>query len=396
MEAKLLVEKYLSEAVSCRRWLHQHAEIAWSEHETTDYIEESLRKTGLEPHRFDCGTGCWALIKGGKAEPGAKTILLRADIDAMPGTDVKDVPYKSIHDGAVHSCGHDAHTAMLLCAAKALVDIQEELTGNVKLVFEPAEELAQGGDYCVSQGVMENVDAAFAIHMWDTVDEGRISIKEGPCMAGFCAFKITVSGESNTMYPHEGGHVMLAAAKIIENLEAIKICFTDSFEEPTDITLGKIHGGFARNTMVDLIEIEGVVRTFYKRDRKLLADKIKQIAENTAEICNCTADVVVELGLPAISHDNKAMNRLTQDAVIKILGENALQDERASIGGDTFVNYMSVPGAYARLGTRVPENPAYCYSLHNDSYNMRDETVLPSGTAIFVQVVLDYFESKKL
>lgn len=395
MDIKRMAQQYEKDVVAYRRWLHQHAENSWKEYETTAYIEEKLREIGLEPHRFDCGTGCWALLEGAQCAEKTKTILLRADIDAMPGNDTKDVPYKSIHEGAVHSCGHDGHTAMLLCAAKVLFEIRDQFKGNVKLVFEPAEELAQGGAYCVSQGVLEGVTAAFAIHMWDTIEQGKISIKEGPCMAGFCAFHITVNGISNTCLPHKGGHAILAAAKVVENLQVIKTCFVDSFEEPTDITLGKIHGGYARNTMASSVEIEGVVRTFYKGERTVLMNKIRQIAEDSVKMYNCTADVNVEPGIPAISHDSKEMNQLTQNSARKVLGEKALCDERASIGGDTFTNYMSVPGVYARLGTKVSDNPNCCYALHDDNYNMDDEFVLPRGTELFVQVVLDYFNSEK-
>ncbi len=395
MNGRELTSKYNNEAVQWRRWLHQHAELAWKEFETTDFIEEKLREFGLTPHRFACGTGCWTDIIGGAAGEKAKMILLRADIDAMPGTDVKEVPYKSIHEGAVHSCGHDSHVAMLLAAAKALLDVQDQLSCNVRLVFEPAEELGLGGAYCVSQGVLDNVHAAFAIHVWDGVNMGHISIKEGPCMAGGCAFAITVKGISNTTYPHLGGDTILAAARIIEGLELIKTTFTDSFEEPTDITLGKIHGGSARNTMADKVEIEGVVRTFYKRNRRALEDKIIQIAKCTAEMNNCTADVDIRMGLAPLSHDSKAMNELSRNAAIKVLGPDGPVEERASIGGDTFVDYMKVPGMYARLGCRVPGEEKYCHALHSDPYDMNDEIVVADGAALFAQVVLDFMNSNE-
>lgn len=146
MNAKTLTEKYAQEVVAIRRWLHVHAETAWKEYETTDYIEVYLKKLGLEPHRFECGTGCWAMIYGEHPDKQKKTILLRADIDAMPGNDLKNVEYKSLHEGAVHSCGHDGNTAMTLAAAKVLVENKALLKGDVKLVFEPAEELSTGGN----------------------------------------------------------------------------------------------------------------------------------------------------------------------------------------------------------------------------------------------------------
>lgn len=385
-----------SQVVQHRRWLHQHAENSWKEFETTDYIEEQLRRLGLEPHRFACGTGCWSMIEGTHPDAAGKTILLRADIDAMPGTDVKDVPYKSIHEGAVHSCGHDGHTAMLLCAAKIMVEHKDQLKGNVKLVFEPAEELAIGGKYCVSQGVLEGVDAAFAIHMWDSVEEGKVNIAEGPCMAGFYGFKITVTGKSNTCSPKDGANAIQAIGKVIENIQMVCTNFMNFFDEPTTITLGKIYGGSAWNTAADHAVLEGVIRTFYRGTQPELKAYLDQIVQSSVQMNGCTATVELQDGLNPLIHDSSAMNALCRGAAKKVFGDDALQEEGPNIGGDTFASYNAkVPGVYARMGTRKPgcTNEEQIF-LHDDRYNFDDEAVLPKGTAFFVQVVLDFFESK--
>lgn len=395
-DIKKAVANQTHELVEWRRWLHQHAEIAWKETETTEFIEARLREMGLNPVRFDCGTGCWAIIEGKHPTAKEKTILLRADIDAMPGMDAKDVPYKSVHEGAVHSCGHDGHTAMLLCAAKILADAKEHLKGNVKLVFEPAEELSAGGKYCVSQGVLENVDAAFAFHMWDSVDEGKVNIPDGPCMAGFYGFKITVNGKSNTCSPKDGADAIQAMGKVIENLQMIRTNLVDHFTEPTVLTLGTLHGGYARNAGADRVELEGVIRTFYRGSYEELKTYVERIAQGTAQLNGCTAEVELDEGLNPLIHNSAAMNELTRHAAQKILGEDCLQEEGPNIGGDTFASYNAkVPGVYARLGTKKSSySDGEQYFLHDDRYNFDDEAVLPNGTATFIQVVLDFFESK--
>ena len=382
------------ETIQHRRWLHQHAENSWKECQTTDYIEQELQKLGVEAHRFSCGTGCWALIEGTHPASTGKTILLRADIDAMPGTDVKDVPYKSIHEGAVHSCGHDGHTAMLMSAAKILMEHRDQLKGNVKLVFEPAEELAIGGKYCVSQGVLENVDAAFAIHMWDSVEEGKVNIAIGPCMAGFYGFKIAVNGKSNTCSPKDGSNAIQAMGKVIENIQMICTNFVDFFEEPTTITLGKVYGGSAWHTAADHAVLEGVIRTFYRGTQPELKAILDRIVQCSVQLNGCTATVELQDGLNPLIHDSDAMNDLTMAAAKKVFGEDALQEEGPNIGGDTFASYSAkVPGVYARMGTKKPGCTGEQIFLHDDRYDFDDHAVLHKGTAFFVQVVMDFFES---
>ena len=376
-----------------RRWLHQHAETAWNEHKTTAYIEKRLLGMGLKPHRFDCQTGCWCLIEGTHAENKGRTILLRADIDAMPGVDRKDVPYRSINEGAVHSCGHDGHTAMLLTAAELLMKNRSSLKGNIKLVFEPAEELSVGGEYCVSQGVLEGTDAAFAIHLWDALDEGTIDIADGPCMAGFHGFSISITGRSNTCSPKDGADAILAVAKVIDALQLIHTNFIDPFREPTTLTLGKLHGGLARNASCDHVVLEGVIRTFYRGSTAELRSYIERIAKEAALLNGCSADIIVEDGLGPVIHDSGSMIRITKEAAKKTLGSNALIELGPNLGGDTFASYSSrIPGIYARLGVRKPGMPAdKQYMLHDDRFDFDDSIVLPKGTALFIQVVMDYF-----
>ncbi len=381
----------LEYAIRCRRWLHRHAELAWKEFETTEFIVKELRAIGIEPHLYPDHTGCSALIRGGKAGADAKTILLRADIDAMPGMDVKDIPYASKYEGAVHSCGHDAHTAMLLATAKILYEQREELTGNVKLVFEAAEEIGTGGGYYVEQGILDGVDAVFGMHLWSELGESFINIEEGPRFSNFNIFRIKVHGFADaTMNPHLAGDAIKAASKIVDNLQILETCMNHPLDS-TVVAVGTMHGGYAPNTYCDYMEMTGTVRTFSMDFENHLDERIERIVKNTAEMMRCTAEVEVSHGAPAVIQDDEAFNTLTQNAAKKLFGEDVLRPLLPSLGSDTFGYYMQeIPGVFALLGC-VGEQKEFQYPLHNDRFNF-NEAIMERGIALFVQVVHDFFD----
>lgn len=376
-----------------RRWLHHHAELAWEEFETTEFIENKLREAGIEPYRYGDRTGCGAMIRGGRAGENAKTILLRADIDAMPGHDRKNLPYSSKNPGAVHSCGHDGHVTMLLHAAKYLNSIKDELEGNVKLIFEAAEEGRGGAKYYVSQGLMEDVDAVFGIHMWDCMEENHISIESGPVLSCFNRFKITVHGYSNiTSAPHMSKDAIMAAAKVVENLDLLETHMIDP-QEPLVIAVGTIHGGSAANSYCDEVVLEGTIRTFSKTFMETMEEKITDVVDHSVKMLGCTADVEIVRGAPAVIHGDENLNQLTRNAAVKLMGEDVLRSAKPCLASDTFAYYSEhVPGVFAFLGT-VNEEKGFTAPLHNDDYNL-DECVLPTGAALFVQVAIDYLSEQ--
>jgi len=183
MDIRALAEKYEGYIIEQRRWFHAHPELSWEEFGTTDHIQEELEKMGLEVHRFEGRPGCTAMIYGGKAVPGAKTVALRADIDALPVEEKTGLPFASENPGVMHACGHDNHMAMLLGAAKILTTIRDEIPGTVKLLFQPAEETAQGAKAMIAEGVLKGVDAIYGAHIWGDFDAPYIDVSAGNRMA---------------------------------------------------------------------------------------------------------------------------------------------------------------------------------------------------------------------
>ena len=383
------------EIVQCRRWLHAHGERSWKEFQTTKFLVEKLREFGMEPHTYAERTGCWALIKGGKAGPGAKTILLRADIDAMPADDPKDVPYRNTLPEAVHSCGHDSHTTMVLYAGRILNAVRQELTGNVKLVFEAGEELGEGGNFCVSQGLVDDVDAAFAIHVWGELGQGLVNIGSGTRTAAFNRLKIVLHGHgTHTGAPEDSRDTIMAAAKVIENLQLIETRYKSPFETVI-VAIGKIYGGSAPNTYCDTLTMEGTIRTYSMAFMDRMDEEVARIVKGTAALLGCTADIEIYRGHPPVVHDPE-MVEISRRAVRNLFGEEALANDFPPMGAsDTFSSYSThVPGIFALLGTKNLEK-GFDKTVHNDYYDMDDDAVVPRGTAIFAQVVLEYFKAQQ-
>ena len=243
MDIRALAEKYEGYIIEQRRWFHAHPELSWEEVGTNDHIQEELEKMGLEVHRFEGRPGCTAMIYGGKAVPGAKTVALRADIDALPVEEKTGLSFASENPGVMHACGHDNHMAMLLGAAKILTTIRDEIPGTVKLLFQPAEETAQGAKAMIAEGVLKGVDAIYGAHIWGDFDAPYIDVSAGNRMACCDTFRITVEGSStHGSTPHLGTDAIVAAASIIMNIQTYVSRNNDPLN-PLVVTVGKIDGG---------------------------------------------------------------------------------------------------------------------------------------------------------
>lgn len=394
MNIRDLAEKYEEDIIRHRRWLHQHAELSWEEYETTKYIEEQLRDMGLEPKRFDgIETGLYAMIRGGKSTADAKTILLRADIDALPIEEKTGVPYASINKGTMHACGHDTHTAMLLAAAKILTEIQDELQGNVKLLFQAAEETAIGAKYYVEQGVLDDVDAVYGCHVLVYLDAPYISVDPGPRFASCDEFKITVHGAaSHGGAPHKGNDAVVAAANIIMNLQTLVSRVNDP-NNPLVLTIGTINGGNRFNIVANRVEMEGTIRTYSRELRAEIDKKMNEIIQPAAQALGCSAELEYYWKTGPVIHDNQHMNEVVREAAIKLYGEEGLCElEKLSLSDDFAYFSERVPGHYAFIGIRNEELGSV-YDHHHECFNV-DESALKRGTAMFVQVAVDFLASK--
>lgn len=389
-DIKKLADKYESYIVERRREYHQYPELSLEEAETTKRLKRDLEEMGLEVQTFSDMTGLIAVIHGGK--PG-RTIAFRSDIDGLKVKEETGLPFASTN-GNMHACGHDNHMSMLLGAARILMDVKDELCGNVKLIFQPAEEVAVGARRMIEHGAMDGVDAVVGMHVWADLDEGKINFQPGNRMAGCDTFQIHVKGfAAHGSAPHHGVDAIVAAASIIMNLQTF-VSRTNDPVNPLVVTIGTINGGSRFNILANSVEMEGTVRTFNREFQKVLPDKMRTIIENTAKALGAEASLDYQyMTVPVINTDDE-LNRLGKDAIVKLYGEEAYGSLDAMMGSEDFSFFSEhAPSIYGYVGTRN-EKEGRIYSNHHEKYDMA-ECMLKKGSAVMAQLAVDYLNSGK-
>lgn len=393
MDIRALAEQYESYIIEQRRWFHAHPELSWEEFGTTDHIQQELEKMGLEVHRFDGRPGCTAMIYGGKAAPGAKTVALRADIDALPVEEKTGLPFTSQNPGVMHACGHDNHMAMLLGAAKILTSIRDELPGTVKLLFQPAEETAFGAKAMIAEGVLNGVDAIYGAHIWGDFDAPYIDVSAGNRMACCDSFRIVVEGSStHGSTPHLGIDAIVAAASIIMNIQTYVSRNNDPLN-PLVVTVGKIDGGQRFNILANRVVMEGTCRTFSRKTLETIDKDLERIAANTAAAFGASASLEYQHLTTPVINEHEDLNRIARNAVIKLYGEEGLGHLPTMMGSEDFAFFMEeVPGIFGFIGSRDPEQGTI-YTNHHEKYSA-PEDVLQRGAAMYAQFALDFLTEK--
>lgn len=390
MDIKQLAEKYDSYIIEQRRYFHAHPELSFEEVETTKAIKQQLEDMGIEVTTFPDYTGLVGHIHGKK--PG-KTVMLRADIDALPSIETTGLPFASKNEGKMHACGHDSHISMLLGAAKILSDMKDELCGEVELLFQAAEESCYGAKYYIEHGVLDNVDAIFGMHIWGTMDAPLMSLEEGGRMASCDNFKITIEGTSaHGSAPHLGNDAIVAAASVIMNLQT----FVSRVNDPLNtlvVSIGTVKGGQRFNIIGNHVEMEGTIRTYSREFRPKIREKIEKIISCTAEALGCEAKLEYWPYLGPVINDHEDLNRIARSAAVKLYGEDCLTSMPKLTGSEDFSCFMEkVPGFYGFIGALNREK-GIIYSNHNDKFTV-DETALHRGTALYAQFAVDYLAEK--
>ena len=390
MDIKKLAEKYDDYIIEQRRYFHQNPELSFEEKETTQALKKQLEDMGIEVTTFDDYYGLVGMIRGGKKS--GKTIMLRADIDALPIEEHADVPFAS-KNGKMHACGHDCHMAMLLGAVKILNEIKDELDGDVKILFQSAEESCYGAKYYVEKGILDDVDAVFGMHIWGTLDAPYFNLEAGGRMASCDNFKITVEGTSaHGSAPHLGHDAIVAAASMIMNLQT----FVSRMNDPLNtlvLSIGTFKGGQRFNIIPNHVEMEGTIRTYSRELRKKMEANIRAIIENVANIFGCKVKLEYDAFPNPVINEHKDLNILAHDAAVKLYGEESLTTMPKLTGSEDFAYFMDkVPGFFGFLGCANKEIGA-CYSNHNDKFKV-DETVLHRGSALYAQFAVDFLAEK--
>jgi len=378
-------EQLQNDLVKWRRKIHKNPELGFEEYGTSKFIAEKLTEFGIEYDRV-CETGIVGLIRGGK--PG-KTLAIRADIDALALTEKNDVSYKSQNKGAMHACGHDGHTAILLGTAKLLSEMKEDLKGNVKLIFQPAEEGPGGAQPMVEAGVMEDpkVDYIIALHINPGIEAGKVGVKEGILLAAPDSFEITVKGKgAHGARPEEGVDPIIIGSQIVIGLQQIKSRETKALN-PLVISVGSFHSGEAFNAIPEEAKIAGTVRTFDNKLRKRVKKRIEEVVKNITKAFNADYDYKYDFYYPPAYNDPK-VTELMRQVIRDKLGENSLYEiPEPSMGGDDFAYFVQkTPGTYMRLGTKN-EKKGITNSLHSPFFNI-DEDILKQGVKLFVHGTL--------
>lgn len=375
-----------------RRYLHQHAELSFNEKETTAFLVRELQKMGIPVQQFEDYTGCIATIRGGC--PGEKTVLLRADIDALPIQENSGVDFESNHPGVMHACGHDCHAAMLLGAARFLWESRQELCGTVKLLFQAAEEVFVGSHYYVDKGYLSDVDAAMGLHVWPTAPSGKLVVQDGPLMASCDNFKITVHGVSaHGSEPNRGRDAIVAASAIIMNLQTI-VSRTSSPLNSLVVTVGTVRAGTQFNIITDTAVLEGTVRTHFAETRAMVEAAMHRVVDNTAAAMDCSAEIEYKYLEPPVCNGDQKLNRIARNAAVKLYGEEVLAATPKASGSEDFSYIMEkIPSSlFVFLGC-YEEETGCVYPVHNEKFKV-NEDILPVGAAQYAQFAADYLESE--
>ena len=388
MKTKNLSEQYRDYIVDLRREFHMNPELSWQEHRTSERVKEELRKIGV-PFIAAAKTGVIATIRG--SQPGG-VLALRADMDALQVKECNDVPYASKNDGVMHACGHDGHTAMLLGAAKILNDMKDEIKGTVKLLFQPAEELAQGAKLMIEDGCMEGLDGIFGIHLWSDLQVGKVSVEAGPRMASADMFTINIKGlGGHGSLPHQGVDAVLTASSLVMNLQSI-VSREISPMDAAVVSVGVLNSGTRFNVIASEALLEGTTRCFNQEVRKLFPKAMERIVTSTAENYRAQAKLEYRFGTPPTINDARC-SKIAEKTVTKLFGENAVSLMEKVTGGEDFAEYLEkAPGVIAFVGVRN-EDKQCCYAQHHERFNI-DEDALTIGAAVYAQYAMDFLAEK--
>ena len=372
-------------AIAWRRHLHAHPELSFEEHETAAFVEETLRSFGgLEIER-PAGTAVVARLHG--ARPG-KVVVLRADIDALPIVEENVIPHVSTRPGVMHACGHDGHTAMLLGAARLLLERRDELAGEVRFVFQHAEEVPPGGARdIIEAGVLEGADLVAGVHLLSGLQTGHVSAAPGAVMAAADLFTLEIGGHGgHGANPHETVDPVVVAAQVITNLQQIVARETDPFDSVV-VSVTTLAAGTARNVIPGSARIGGTVRTLSVARRAEVREAMERVIAGVTSAHRAEYRFDYEVGYDPVVNDRDATEAV-QRAIVAELGEEALVEVPPVMGGEDFSAYGAVaPAVFFWVGTGNDELGT-SFPHHHPRFDI-DEAALRDGIAVFVRTALD-------
>ncbi|MCT4507672.1 MAG: amidohydrolase [Tepidibacter sp.] len=379
-----------SKMVNLRHQFHMYPEMGYEEFKTAKTITNELKRLGIEYKDNIAKTGVVGLIKGN--HPG-KTVLLRADMDALPISEEADVDYKSRVANCMHACGHDGHMSGLLGAAMILNDMKDEIYGNVKLIFQPAEEEHGGAKPMIDEGIMENpkVDAAFGCHLWGEMIEGEVHVRKGAMMAAPDMFRFKVKGKGgHGAVPHLSVDPIVIASQVINNMQSI-ISRRISPLESAVISFGSINGGKSHNVIPNDVEVVGTVRSFSEEHRNFIPKAMEDILKAVTNSQGASYEFEYEEKYPPLINDEE-MTELARNSFKKIVGKDRVFDmKEPTMGGEDFAYFgQLVPSSFIFVGISKDKDNLVVH--HHPKFKWDDKNILTIAKGL-AQTAIDYLRA---
>ncbi len=386
------LDRQWDEMVKIRRHFHQNPELSFKEVQTAQYIINYYNELGIEVRSNVGGNGIVAKIYG--SHPG-KTVALRADFDALPIHDLKDVPYRSKVPGVMHACGHDGHTATLLVLAKTLYELKDELHGNVVLIHQHAEEYSPGGAKpMIEDGCLEGVDVIFGTHLWATEPLGSIHYRVGPIMAAADRFEITIKGAGgHGAQPHKTKDSIVVGAQLVTELQQIVSRRVNPIE-PAVVSVGSFVAENAFNVIADQAKLIGTVRTFNEDVRDLIENEIERIVKGVCYSTDCDYEYVFDRGYPAVVNHLEETNFL-QAHTSQVPGVTSIDEIEMQMGGEDFAYYLQhVKGTFFFTGAKQ-EGIDKPFPHHHPRFDFNEKAMLIAAKTLATATIHYQLQNKK-
>ncbi|MBD2304641.1 amidohydrolase [Chroococcidiopsis sp. FACHB-1243] len=385
------IQALQAQLVEWRRRLHQRPELGFREHLTSEFITQKLQEWGIDHQTGIAKTGIVATIKGKKpvgAHSCAPLLAIRADMDALPIQEQNDVPYKSQHDGVMHACGHDGHTAIALGTAYYLSQHQEDFAGTVKIIFQPAEEGPGGAKPMIEAGVLKNpdVDAIIGLHLWNNLPLGTVGVRSGALMAAVELFDLKIKGKGgHGAMPHQTVDAILVASQVVNALQTIVARNVDPIDSAV-VTVGEFHAGSAHNVIADSAHLSGTIRYFNPKYDGYFGQRFEQIVAGVCQSQGATYELDYWQLYPPVINNSEIANLVRSQAEKVVETPLGIVPECQTMGGEDMSFFLQeVPGCYFFLGAaNLSRNLAYPH--HHPRFDF-DETALGMGVEIFVRCV---------
>ena len=388
---KQLAETLAPRLIEIRRHLHSYPELSGQEYQTSAYVAGVLSSYGLHVREGVGKTGVIGELNGGGADP--RQLAIRTDMDALPIQEMTQLDFASRKPGIMHACGHDVHTTVGLGTAMVLSELQDHLGGNIRFLFQPAEEIAQGAGWMVADGAMENIDAILSVHVFPSIPAGSVAVRYGALTAAADNLEITIMGEAgHGARPHEAVDAIWIAAQVITTLQQA-ISRTHNPLRPVVLTIGQMTGGRAPNVIADQVQMKGTVRSLHPETRADLPQWIEEIVASVCQPYGARYHVDYQAGVPSV-RNTASLTQLIESSAQAICGsENVRVLTEPSLGAEDFSLYLEhAPGAMFRLGVGLPNQVNH--PLHHPQFEVHESAIV-TGVMTMASAALNYWQPKR-